>query len=463
MDIKTKRIIEKYADMNIEGMHYMRKLKDKNKKLAGVIVIDNNNKPVEKVYKYLKYLYELKGYALNSLTRVAYDICYFLDFMLFNNTNEENINYDNMLEFLDSYLTIIDNGFYVDRCIQRSMLKKIPILEVYTTKNVKIISRLDMGLDKNSRVRILNNVKKYLVFLKYNNISDVKLNELFEVKIKSIYIENTIGNRTKESYYEYSMKGYLKRAGISNQNNKIEPVELCNIFEPEEEKCFFDNITKIQYKLLFNLLNNTGLRISEVLGLKLFVYKKTQGSIDCTELVSDIKLINNKENIWEVSVIPRKDSPTDLRVKFNKARKVRFSDSTLHFKNILEDYIRYREYMLKKKKKKHDYLFINARGERLRYDSVYKTMNRVLLSLGMEDRINYLTPHSFRHTFATKWIKSSIELGTDTDLELLAEQLGHSNSGVTKRTYYHIFEQSKKELSKKLEENNYYFRGGEDE
>lgn len=119
--------------------------------------------------------------------------------------------------------------------------------------------------------------------------------------------------------------------------------------------------------------------------------------------------------------------------------------------------------MLKKKKKKHDYLFINARGDRLRYDSVYKTMKRVLLCLGMEDRINYLTPHSFRHTFSTKWIKSSIELGTDNNLELLAEQLGHSNSEVTKRTYYHIFEQSKKELRRKLEENNYYLREGKDE
>lgn len=463
MDMENKRKIEKYADMDIEGMHYVRKLKNKNKEFSGVIVIDNNNKPVEKVYKYLKHLYRLKGYALNSLTRVVYDICYFLDFMLFNNLNEENIKYDDMFEFLDLYLTIIDSEFYIERCIQRSMLKKIPILEVYTTKKIKIISNMDIGLDDNSRIRILNNVKEYLVFLKYGNISEVKLEELFEVKVRSVYRENTIGNRTKELYYGYSIKGYLKRSGISKQNNKIEPVEVSNIFEPDEERCFFNNITKIQYKLLFNLLNNTGLRISEVLGLKLFAYKKTQGSIDCTELDSDIKLINTKENIWEVSVIPRKYSPTDLRVKFNKARKVRFLDSTLHFKNILEDYIRYREYMLKKKKKKHDYLFINARGERLRYDSVYKTINKVLLSLGMEDRINYLTPHSFRHTFATKWIKSSIELGTDTNLELLAEQLGHSNSEVTKRTYYHIFEQSKKELSKKLEENNYYLREDKDE
>jgi|GEM_PF-3412947 len=463
MDIETKRIIKKYVSMDIDGMHYVRKLKDSNKVFAGVLVVDNTNRPVEKVYKYLKYLYELKGYSLNSLTRVAYDLCYFVDFMLLNNLNEENINYDDMIEFIEIYLTIIDNRFNVERSIQRSMLKKIPILEVYTIENIKVISRMDIGLDNNSRIRILNNVKEYLVFSKKHNISDVKLNELFEVKIKSIYTENTIGNTTKQLHYEYSIKGYLKRAGISNQSSKIKPVELCNIFEPDEEKRFFNNIMKIEYKLLFNLLNNTGVRIGEALGTKLFAYKKKQVSIDFRELDSDIKLINEMENIWEVSVIPRKDSPTDIRVKFNKARKVRFSDSTFHFRNILEDYIRYREYVLKKKKKKHDYLFINARGDRLRYDSVYKTMNRVLLSLGMEDRINYLTPHSFRHTFSAKWIKSSIELGTDKDLELLAEQLGHSNSEITKRTYYHIFEHSKIELRRKLEENNYYLRENEDE
>lgn len=122
MDIDTRRTIEKYIAMNINGMHYVRKLKNENKVFSGVIVIDNN-RPVENVYRYLKYLYELKGYALNSLTRVSYDLCYFLDFMLVNNLDEENINYGDMVQFIEIYLSLIDNRFNV----KRSMLKKISI------------------------------------------------------------------------------------------------------------------------------------------------------------------------------------------------------------------------------------------------------------------------------------------------------------------------------------------------
>lgn len=308
-----------------------------------------------------------------------------------------------------------------------------------------------------SKERILNNVKKYLVFLGENNIAEVNLKELFEQKVKSVYRENELGNRTKDLRYYYSIKGHLKKIGINSNRNKINPIEVSKIFEPDEEKKFFNHIENIQYKVLFNLLNNTGLRISEALGLKLISYKKSKGNIDWIELDSDVKLKSNNENIWEVLVIPREDSPPDLRVKFDKMRKISFADNTLNFRNLLEDYIMYREYLLKKKKRKHEYLFVNNRGERLRYDSVYKEMNNTLLRCEMKCRIGELTPHSFRHTFATKWIKNSIELGIDKDLELLAEQLGHSNSEVTKRTYYHIFEVSKKELLEKIEKENHYF------
>lgn len=462
MDKEKRMVIKKYVEMKINGMHYVRKLNDNNKVFSGVLVIDNYNKPVKRVYEYLKYLYTTGGYgALNSRLRVAYDLCYFLDFMMFNNLTEEKIKYEDISEFLQIYLLIVDDKFKVDRSIQRSMLKVIPILEVYRIKNIKVINKMNIGLDMASKERILNNVKKYLVFLGENNIAEVNLKELFEQKVKSVYRENELGNRTKDLRYYYSIKGHLKKTGINSNRNKINPIEVSKIFEPDEEKNFFNHIENIQYKVLFNLLNNTGLRISEALGLKLISYKKSKGNIDWIELDSDVKLKSNNENIWEVLVIPREDSPPDLRIKFDKMRRISFADNTLNFRNLLEDYIMYREYLLKKKKRKHEYLFVNNRGERLRYDSVYKEMNNTLLRCEMECRIGELTPHSFRHTFATKWIKNSIELGIDKDLELLAEQLGHSSSEVTKRTYYHIFEASKKELLEKIEKENHYFNGEE--
>lgn len=460
MDKEKRMVIKKYVEMKINGMHYVRKLNDSNKVFSGVLVIDNYNRPVKRVYEYLRYLDTTGGYgALNSRVRVAYDLCYFLDFMMFNNLTEEKIKYEDISEFIEIYLLIIDEKFKVDRSIQRSMLKIIPILDVYRIKNIKVINKMNMGLDISSKERILNNIKKYLVFLGNNKIAEVNLEELFEKKVKSVYRENELGNRTRELYYDYGIKDHLKKIGINSKRNKIDPIEVSKIFEQDEEKNFFSNIEKIQYRVLFNLLNNTGLRISEALGLKLISYKKSKGNIDLISLDSDIKLKNNDENVWEVLVVPRSDSPPDLRIKFEKKRKAVFTDNTLLFRNLLEDYIIYREYLLKQKRKKHDYLFVNNRGERLRYDSVYKEMNNILLGSEMRVRIGDLTPHSFRHTFATKWIKNSIELGIDKDLDLLAEQLGHSSPEVTKRTYYHIFEESKKELLRKIEKENNYFKG----
>ena len=105
MDKEKRMVIKKYVEMKINGMHYVRKLNDNNKVFSGVLVIDNYNKPVKRVYEYLKYLYTTGGYgALNSRLRVAYDLCYFLDFMMFNNLTEEKIKYEDISEFIEIYL-----------------------------------------------------------------------------------------------------------------------------------------------------------------------------------------------------------------------------------------------------------------------------------------------------------------------------------------------------------------------
>jgi len=133
------------------------------------------------------------------------------------------------------------------------------------------------------------------------------------------------------------------------------------------------------------LLLNTGLRVSEVAGLKL----------------ADVELSERK---GEITVR-------------GKGTKVRTVPLNAEVRRAL------REYLAKRPKVKHDAVFVNQRGEplgRLGIEYQVATLGRVA---GLE----HLTPHMLRHTFAKNLIDQSVSL------DQVAMLMGHRSLTTTAR------------------------------
>ncbi len=203
------------------------------------------------------------------------------------------------------------------------------------------------------------------------------------------------------NYFNYLLKTKVisESPCIYIENPKI-PKTLPNVLTKEEvDKLLNINLNdKYDYrnKAMLELLYATGLRISELINLK----------------VNDVDFFNN------------------VVICFGKGKKERIvpvDDNTLkHIKNYLE----YRNSFFKGNKYS-DYLFLNNVGGKISRQGFMKNLRQILLKLGNNKNI---TPHMLRHSFATHMLNNGADLRS---IQLL---LGHSDISTTK-IYTHISNQ----------------------
>ena len=168
----------------------------------------------------------------------------------------------------------------------------------------------------------------------------------------------------------------------------ISDKDLNKIFEHyTSENVMFEPIS-IRNHLIFRLLLDTGLRINELLNLK----------------VEDVIM---KQRTIHVKV-----------TKTSTERYVYFTDETA---NLMKKYA--------KQFRIEDYIFIDMiQRKRLSNSAVQNICARLEKRLKLSDHIR---PHKWRHTFATNFLKSG------GDIETLRLILGHTNLLTTQR-YLHI-------------------------
>ena len=116
--------------------------------------------------------------------------------------------------------------------------------------------------------------------------------------------------------------------------------------------------------------------------------------------------------------------------KGNKQRIIGISNSET--KNILKKYY----YLFQNQIYKTGFFFINRLGKRLSEQSVRFAINKYCSELNFNKKV---TPHVFRHTFAT------LLLEEDVDIRYIQSLLGHSSINVT-QIYTHVSSKKQKDI-----------------
>ena len=197
---------------------------------------------------------------------------------------------------------------------------------------------------------------------------------------------------TLKSFYKYLMQEDVVTENptqkiISPKNVKKLPVfvEKSKMDELLSEIEFPDTFEGERDKLIIDVFYMTGMRLSELLGIK-------KEDIDFSK--SSIKVLGkrNKERIIPLSI------------------------------NLLNQLKKFSE-----KHKINSYFFVNFEGKKLSAKNIYNIVNKYL---GMVSSLEKKSPHILRHTFATHMLNNG------ADINAIKEILGHANLSAT-QVYTH--------------------------
>lgn len=244
-------------------------------------------------------------------------------------------------------------------------------------KIIDYIHYLNHSYTKHKTIkRKIASVKGFFSYLEYNELIDQNPFRRIRTKIQEPnLLPKTIDSNTLRSIFEY-LYGQIDEA--KSECKKINAVRNAAIIE---------------------LLFCTGLRISEL----------------CNIRNSDIDLYGGSLKIFG---------------KGSKERIIHIGNENVI--NVLKQYNAFNSNRVEKA----EWFFLNKTGGHLSDQSVRKMINQIEVIL---DLPNHITPHMFRHTFATAL------LDKDVDIRYIQKILGHSSISVT-QIYTHVSNIKQKEI-----------------
>lgn len=263
-----------------------------------------------------------------------------------------------------------------------------------------------------------SDILSYLVWMDEQSCEDVnfsKVREYLHFIQKFNYKKTTIARKiaSLRTFYKYL---YRERKIDNNPamslTNPKRPKSLPKFLTPDEVEQILNN-TKIETpsgyrnRTILELLWATGMRISELSGLNF----------------GDLNLEQN-----------------EIRV-FGKGSKERIILVTDRAKSYLERYIETARDLIPKgfptpKRDEDSPVFINNTGYRLQTKTVRNVINDVVEKINLP---KHVTPHVFRHSFATHLIENG------ADLRVVQELLGHASISNT-QIYTHVSTQHLKDV-----------------
>ena len=263
------------------------------------------------------------------------------------------------------------------------------------------------GYSENTIINYENDIKEFLEFLNKENINNLSDVDYSIVRFYLMDLYNQKFSRSSVSRKLSSLRSFFKY--LHNEEIvKINPFSL--ISSPKKEKrlpkfLYNEDIEKIfnvpnintnlgkRDFLILELLYDTGIRVSELVNIKL----------------NDINL---------------NDKSIKILGKGNKERIVLFGTyAEIALENYLNDG---RNKLLNGKN--NEFLILNAKGNNITTRGIRMIIDKIIKQACLS---THISPHTLRHTFATHLLENGADLLT------VKELLGHSNLSST-QIYTHV-------------------------
>ena len=267
------------------------------------------------------------------------------------------------------------------------------VLDKGITSNTILAYKKDLNLFTNwclnNQISLIEVQKKkinlYIHFLKEQNLNSSSINRKLSV-IKSFYdYLNQINLINLNELKTISTQKLEK-----NLPKLLSEKEILHLIDKSKEIYFENpnkNISYLRIQVILEILYSTGLRISELLNIKIN------------------QVANIKDKLY-------------INGKGNKQRLVIFNKNAL---DLLKNWI---SIMIKNNKNKNSYLFENIHNIKvISRQQIYKDLKKLALKTNTD--VEKLSPHSIRHSFASHM------LNRGADLRSIQKLLGHSDISTT--------------------------------
>lgn len=272
-----------------------------------------------------------------------------------------------------------------------------------------IYLKIERGLSANTVTSYKRDIEKYLTFLMEKKITQLDEVSRFEILdfLQTLRQSGAADNsiiRMVSSLRKFHQ--YLKRESIVSDD----PMQLIDTpkkastlpkaISPQAVEQLLeapDTTTPlgVRDRTILELMYATGLRISELVNLKLSDMHLTMGFIQTMG-------------------------------KGEKERIIPLGEIASQWLNHYLDGARV--YLQDQSAETSEYVFLNSRGKGLSRQGVWKKVKQLALEAGIDQNV---TPHTLRHSFATHLLENG------ADLRMVQELLGHADISTT-QIYTHI-------------------------
>ncbi len=269
---------------------------------------------------------------------------------------------------------------------------------------------IEKGLSGNTTEAYRRDLMSFIDFCALKGISQIK--NIKRSDLNSFILKLREGHYAPSSVTRKiaSLRGFFKwfcanEYGTSNPAQTLElpklPKRLPKVMTVEELNSILNSNLNIEENLIVELLYGCGLRVSELVDLKLSNIDINAKYIQCYG-------------------------------KGSKERIVPFGEKA---KAALKKYLKYRDFLiLQNKLPDTKFLFIKSDGKQISRQDVYNFIKK------QGEKIHkHISPHTLRHSFATHLLENG------ADLRVVQELLGHSDVSTT-QLYTHITKKRLKEV-----------------